>query len=234
VYGPYGGAGYVSRYNPATGTYSRGAVAYGPGGFRGGGTAYNPYTGGFAQTRQGGNVYGSWGSTAVQRGDDWAQTSRVTNRATGTTTRVTRGDDGGGAITRNTPGPGGGGVGRTESGDVYAGRDGNVYRNTGDGWQRYGGDGNWNNVDRPQPVDRNGAAAGTREAGGGLSPETRDQLSRDRAGRTDGTTRTRDLGSVQRGGTTNRGAGTYRPNGGGARSVPRGGGGFRGGGGRRR
>ena len=77
AYGPYGGAGYGARYNPATGAYSRGAVAYGPGGARGYAEAYNPRTGGYAQTRQGSNVYGSWGSTSVQRGDQWANTSRV-------------------------------------------------------------------------------------------------------------------------------------------------------------
>jgi hypothetical protein len=35
VYGPYGGAGYASRYNPRTGTYARGAATWGPGGARG-------------------------------------------------------------------------------------------------------------------------------------------------------------------------------------------------------
>ncbi len=76
MYGPYGGAGVGARYNPRTGTYARGAAAYGPYGARGVAQAYNPRTGTYAATRQGSNVYGSWGSTAVQRGDDWARTSR--------------------------------------------------------------------------------------------------------------------------------------------------------------
>ncbi len=174
AYGPYGGAGVSSRYNPRTGTYSRGAAAWGPYGARGYGEAYNPRTGAYGQTRQGSNVYGSWGSTAVQRGDDWARTSRVTNNRTGTTTRVTQGSGGGGAITRNTPGPGGGGVARTGSGDVYAGRDGNVYKNDGGGWQKYD-NGNWNNVEKPanqsgatardQAATRTGDRAGTGTAG---------------------------------------------------------------------
>ena len=84
------GEGVAARYNPYTGTYARGAVAWGPYGARGAAQAYNPRTGTYAQTRQGSSVYGSWGSTYVQRGDDWAQTSRVTNRVTGNTTRVTR------------------------------------------------------------------------------------------------------------------------------------------------
>ena len=56
-------------------------------------------------TRQGSNVYGSWGSTAVQRGDDWATTNRYTNRQTGTTTRTIRTDEGS-AVTRRGAGGG--------------------------------------------------------------------------------------------------------------------------------
>ncbi len=138
AYGPYGGAGVAQRYNPRTGTYSRGAAAWGPYGARGAASAYNPRTGAYGATRQGSNVYGSWGTTGVARGDDWARTSRYTNNVTGNTTRVTQGSDGGAAITRNAPGVGGGsGVARTEGGDVYAGRDGNVYRKDGDSWQKY-------------------------------------------------------------------------------------------------
>ncbi len=131
AYGPYGGVGASARYNPRTGTYSRGAAAWGPYGAAGAGSAYNPRTGAVGTTRQGSNVYGSWGSTAVQRGDDWAQTNRVTNRATGTTTRTTR-TDSGAAVSRNPQGAGNGGfVAAGESGNVYAGRDGNVYKNDG-------------------------------------------------------------------------------------------------------
>ncbi len=115
AYGPYGGMGASARYNPRTGTYSRGAAAWGPYGARGAGSAYNPRTGAYGPTRQGSNVYGSWGSTAVQRGDDWAQTNRVTNRATGTTTRVTRTDEGA-AVSRNPPGRGGGFVAAGDEG----------------------------------------------------------------------------------------------------------------------
>src|SRR5262249_58507506 len=103
AYGPYGGAGVSSRYNPRTGTYSRGAAAWGPYGARGYGEAYNPRTGAYGRTRQGSSVYGSWGATSVQRGNDWAQTARVSNRATGATTRPTRTSAGRAAITRNGP-----------------------------------------------------------------------------------------------------------------------------------
>jgi hypothetical protein len=226
AYGPYGGAGVTQRYNPRTGTYSRGAAAWGPYGARGYASAYNPRTGTYAQTRQGSNVYGSWGSTAVQRGDDWARTSRVTNNRTGQTTRVTQGSNGGGAITNRGP-QGSGGVARTGSGDVYAGRDGNVYRNTGEGWQKYD-NGSWGNVDKPENrPSANGTSATPR-----TGDSTVGQLDRDRAARTDGNTRTRDAGTYQGGssGRTSTYGGSYRPSGGSSMRS----GGMRGGGGRRR
>jgi hypothetical protein len=226
AYGPYGGAGVGARYNPRTGNYSRGAAAYGPYGSAGAARSYNPRTGTYGQTRQASNVYGSWGSTQVQRGDQWASTNRVTNRATGTTTRTTRTSEGGGAITRNTPGPGGGGVARTGSGDVYAGRDGNVYRNQGGTWQKYD-NGSWGSVDRPahQPAGSTSAARPTtRDAG------TMDQLNRDRGARAEGTQRTRDYGSYSSGRSS---GSSYRSSGSSRSSGYRGGGG-RGGGGRRR
>src|SRR6185436_15892589 len=82
AYGPYGGAGAAQRYNPRTGTY-------GPYGARGAAQAFNPRTGAYGATRQGSNVYGSWGTTGVQRGDDWAATARTTNNATDVTKRRT-------------------------------------------------------------------------------------------------------------------------------------------------
>ena len=125
AYGPYGGAGMGAAYNPRTGTYSRGAAAYGPYGSRATAQAYNPRTGTYAQTRQGSNVYGNWGSSSVQRGDNWAQSGHYTSNVTGNTTRAVK----------------------TSSGDVYAGHDGNVYRKSGDSWQSWD-NGNWKGSDR--------------------------------------------------------------------------------------
>ncbi len=240
AYGPYGGAGVTSRYNPRTGTYSRGAAAWGPYGARGYGQAYNPRTGAYGQTRQGSNVYGSWGTTSVQRGDQWASTSRYTNRATGDTTRVTRTDSGGAAVTHRGPGADAGAV-RTRSGDVYAGRDGNVYRNEGGSWQKYE-NGSWSSADRSTTAARDRSAGGTANrsntgtttgpaapAGGGrLDASTMDQLNRDSRARSEGSQRTRDYsnyrsssgGGSRSGGSSAR---SYRPSGG-----------SRGGGGRRR
>jgi hypothetical protein len=248
AYGPYGGAGVGSRYNPRTGTYSRGAAAYGPYGSRAAGQAYNPRTGAYAQTRQGSNVYGSWGSTQVQRGDQWASTNRYTNRQTGNTTRVTQGSGGGESIRRTGPGGSTSTIGRTGSGDVYAGRDGNVYRRNGDSWQQYDGSGNWSNVATDQQrqqaqqradqartnaqagqTSRTGAEAGTMKAGerpgaGAGGGNTVGQLNSDAAARSRGSERTSNWSSGR-----SSGGSSYKA-GGGARS----GGTSRGGGGRRR
>ena len=225
VYGPYGGAGVGARYNPRTGTYARGAAAWGPYGARGAATAYNPRTGARGATRQGSNVYGSWGQTGVRRGDQWATTSRVTNNRTGATTRRTDTSGGGTAITRNGPGAGNNsGVVRTGNDNVYAGRDGNVYRNTGSGWQKYD-NGSWNSAQTPTPQQREQAQQRADQArdSAGANPTT-SQLNRDSAARADGAQRTRDSGTVNRGSGN---AGSYRPSGGGMRSAPRGGGGRR-------
>jgi hypothetical protein len=102
---------------------------------------------------------------------------------------------------------------------VYAGRDGNVYRNQGDSWQKYE-NGGWSNAERP--VGTAGQAR-DRAAQSGLSSDTATQLNRDRSARMDGAQRTRDFNSAGRSGS-----GSYRPSGGGSFG---GGGGFRGGGG---
>jgi hypothetical protein len=232
VYGPYGGVGMGASYNPRTGTYARGAAAYGPYGSRAAGQAYNPRTGTYAQTRQGSNVYGNWGTSSVQRGDNWAQTAHRENYRTGTSSGAIRTSEGGGAVSRTGPGGDRTTVGRTQGGDIYAGHDGNVYRrNEGGGWEQNTGSGGWSNVEGAgqgaQARDRattGGATAGTTAAG------TRDrastsgatsQLERDSSARTSGNTRTTNRSGWQSSGATRSGAGSY----GGARA---------GGGGRRR
>ena len=242
IYGPYGGAGFGARYNPSTGTYARGAFAYGPYGARGAAQAYNPRTGAYAQTRQGSNVYGSWGSTQVQRGDDWVNTKRFTNSA-GNTTRVTRGDQGG-MISRR--GPNGGGFVGTKGDNVYAGRDGNVYRRDSNGnWSKWD-NGSWNSAQRPEQrgdssvrdsmmndrarnTERSDRARGERAANtsgsGQIDRGTMGTLERDRAARSSGAQRSRDFGTYNR----SRSSGSMGGSRGGG-GFSRGGGGFRGGG----
>ena len=171
------------------------------------GEAYNPRTGAYGQTRQGSNVYGSWGTTSVQRGDQWAQTARVTNNARpATTTRVTQGSGGGAAVTQRAAAARTRGVVRTGSGDVYAGRDGNVYRNEGGSWQKYD-NGSWGSVDRPTPQagttqarDRSTTGSGA-TAGAGTPPRgTSSTATRGRA--SEGTQRTRDYSSYRGSGSS--------------------------------
>lgn len=245
IYGPYGGVGYGARYNPSTGTYARGAFAYGPYGARGAAQAYNPRTGAYAQTRQGSGVYGSWGSTYVQRGDDWASTKRFTNRTTGNTTRVTRGDEGG--MIRRKGESGSGFVG-ARGDNVYAGRDGNVYRRDENGnWSKWD-NGSWNSAGRgdnsvrdnmlndsarqrerqDRVSQRDNASRSDRVSQGGrnqVDNSTMRSLERDRMNRAEGSRRSSDFGSYNRNRSGN--MGSYRSGG-----FSRGGG-FRGGGGRR-
>jgi hypothetical protein len=193
AYGPYGGAGYAARYNPSTGTYSRGTVAWGLGGARGAAEAWNPRSGASAQTRQGASIFGSWGSAAVQRGDQWAQT-RVINRATGATTRAT--DVGGG--------------------NIFAGFDGNVYRKQDGSWQKYES-GGWATVERPAGTS---GQLGARADQSAFPSATKNQLNQDFVTRREGWQRTNDLGAIRTSGAAR--PGSYRPNGGGLRAGGRG------------
>jgi hypothetical protein len=208
VYGPFGGAGAAAVYNPRTGAYARGAAAYGPYGGRAVAQAWNPRTGTYAQTRQGGNIYGNWGSSYVQRGDEWARTSHVTNYATGATTRTIRGDEGA-AVTRKGP-EGRSTIARSAGGDVYAGHDGNVYRRTTDGSWEHWSNGGWG------PAEKPAAGGQTRPGQGGAG--TRElstlsgQLERDRTARFQGEQRTRDWGSFRRSPSMQR-AGSFRSGG---------------------
>jgi len=211
AYGPYGGVGMGAAYNPRTGTYARGATAYGPYGSRSYAQAYNPRTGGYAQTRQGSNVYGNWGTSTVQRGDSWAQTAHVDNYRNGTSTTAARTSAGGAAISRDGPGGSGGTVARTAGGDIYAGRDGNVYRKTeGGSWEQGNGSGGWSPVGNGNTPSQLPSGAGDGAAGGANRPSQQpaastrpantsstSQLDRDSAARSAGNQRTTTRSTVQ-------------------------------------
>jgi hypothetical protein len=217
AYGPYGGAGVGAAYNPRTGTYARGAAAYGPYGSRSFAQAYNPRTGTYAQTRQGSSVYGNWGSTTVQRGDDWAQGGHVSN-ARGTTAGV-RTDEGKGAIAHSGV-TGSGFVAGEKGGDMYAGKDGNVYKkNEGGQWQKYG-DSGWSNVDsaaRPKTAStqtRQPQTATTGQRATASDAGTVGQLNKDASARREGQARTSSYGSYKGGSGGRSAAGSYRGGGG--------------------
>jgi hypothetical protein len=241
AYGPYGGVARGASYNPSTGTYKRGAMAWGPTGANGYMQAYNPRTGTYAGTRQGSNVYGSWGSSNVQRGDDWVKTQRVTDNQGNTRWKAE--GSGGGKYTGWSNDAHRGGVG-VKGDDIYAGRDGNVYRKTDSGWQSWDKGQGWSDAgaggNRPSQQPAGGGAGGNRPS---QQPSTQPgrggaeagQLDRDARARQEGSRQTKDYGNYQRNGgssSSNRGGSS---SGGGSRGGSRGGGGGgRGGGGRRR
>jgi hypothetical protein len=145
--GPYGSASCGAGYNPYTGTYARGGTVSTPYGTRSAAQAYNPYTGTYAQPRQGSSPTAQWGSSYVLRGNQSASMGHYSG-ANGTVAGIStsQGGKAAGASTAwgNTA------AGKTASGNMYAAHDGNVYKNTGNGWQKYD-NGSWNSVNKPQP-----------------------------------------------------------------------------------
>jgi hypothetical protein len=168
VYGPYGGAGYVAAYNPATGIYSRGAYAYGPYGSAGYRAAYNPYTGTYAAkgyratpygTATAGRAYNPYtGARAaggrVSTAYGSAGRAAAYNPATGkgAVAGGVSGARGSAAGIRTSEGTGAaawdtrsgqGAVAKTKNDNVYAARNGNVYKKDSDGnWSTNAG-GSW-------------------------------------------------------------------------------------------
>jgi hypothetical protein len=147
VYGPYGSATRAADYNPYTGTYARGASVSTPYGSRTVAQAYNPYTGTYAQTRQGSSPTAQWGSSYVSLGGESATMGHYST-ANATVAGIS-GSQGGKAAASSTAW-GNSAVAKTASGNMYAGHDGNVYKNTGDGWEKYN-NGSWNPVNKPSP-----------------------------------------------------------------------------------
>lgn len=237
VYGPYGGATGFASYNPYTGTYARGASVYGPYGSASAGRAYNPYTGTYARgasvstaygtrsaaqaynpytgagaaTRQGSSPYGQWGSSVVTKGNQAVQTGHVSN-SQGTIAGA-RSTSGAKAIA-GSGAYGSGGAVKTAGGDMYAGHDGNVYKNTGNGWQQYN-NGGWDSVNKPTPNQAR------QTAGSSARPQVQSSqmqsLNQDFQNRQRGAAQSQNFQNFQRSGGLSGGRG--------------GGGGFRGGGG---
>jgi hypothetical protein len=146
VYGPYGGYGRSAAYNPATGAYVRRAGAWGP--YQGamGTSFYNPRTGAWGSGHRYGNAYQSWGQGVVGHGDQWAKGGYYSD-SRGTVGGVRT--SGGGRLVAAGNGDNRAIVGRTSDGDLYAGKDGNIYRRDQSGnWQQHG-DGGWNSISAP-------------------------------------------------------------------------------------
>jgi len=159
-------------------------------------------------------VYGSWGAGVVSKGDQWAKgASRTTDQGTV------------------------GGIKTSEGGSVikgqnntYVGKDGNVYRKSDSGWQKYE-NGSWTSPDRSRgnTASQLPAQAGTgnRVSSGDV---TRD-LNHESANRAAGDQRASQWNNQYSQRTGAQSAPSPAPS---AGAMPRGGGGgMRGGGGRR-
>jgi len=144
--GPYGSGTRSASYNPYTGTATRTGSVSTPYGSAAAGQAYNPYTGAYGQTKQGSNAYGSWGSSAVSTPYGSATSQHETGARGSEGTMQT---SAGGKAAATSTAYGSSAVGKTASGNLYADHNGNVYKNTGSGWQSYN-NGSWNNVNTQQ------------------------------------------------------------------------------------
>jgi hypothetical protein len=134
AYGPYGSAHASTGYNPNTGTYARGGSVSTPYGTTGAAQAYNPNTGAYAQTHQTSNAYGNYGSSTVSKNGNTAYTQHQTT-ANGTVASAQT-SAGGSAVAASGKYGNSGGVAQTANGNKYAAANGNVYKNTGSGWNQ--------------------------------------------------------------------------------------------------
>jgi hypothetical protein len=201
AYGPYGGYGRAAAYNPATGGYVRRAGAWGP--YQGamGTSFYNPRTGTWGGGYRYANGYQGWGQGVVHRGDQWARGGYYYDDR-GAVGGI-RNSEGGGMIAAGN-GDNRGMVARTSDGDLYVGKDGDIYRRDQNGnWQQRG-DGSWNNInydnlsaDQKQRVDQ----AKSKVAESDRATQARNSRSSDSGARAS----TREAGSSQLG--ANRGSG---------------------------
>ncbi len=251
VYGPYGSASAGRAYNPYTGTMARGGSVTTPYGTARGGAAYNPYTGATARagsvstaygtrsaaggynpstgvgaaTRQGSSTYGQWGSSVVSNGNRTAQTGHVsTSQGTLAGARSSTGA----AVVGGSGAYGSGAVGKTSSGDMYAARDGNVYKNTGSGWQSYN-NGSWNPANAQGQQARSSANAQAQQARGSAQQRAPTQeMNQEFQNRQRGAAQSQNFQNMQR--SVGGGGGRFGGGGGGGGGRFSGGGG----GGRRR
>jgi hypothetical protein len=133
AYGPNGAARVGTAYNPSTGTYARGASTVTPYGTQKVGQAYNPNTGAYGATHQASNAYGSYGSSVVSKNGQTAYTQHQTTAQGSVGTVQT---SAGGKGIAGTGVNGNAAAGQTANGNKYAAANGNVYKNTGSGWNQ--------------------------------------------------------------------------------------------------
>lgn len=134
AYGPNGVARAGNAYNPSTGTYARGASTTTAYGTQKVGQAYNPNTGAYAATHQASNAYGSYGSSVVSKNGNTAYTQHQTT-ANGTVASAQT-SEGGSAVAASGKYGNSAAAGQAANGNKYATANGNVYKNTGSGWNQ--------------------------------------------------------------------------------------------------
>ena len=210
AYGPYGGAGVGARYNPRTGTYSRGAPRPGARTARAAlrrrlQPAHRRVRPRPARAR---TSTAAGAQTGVQRGDDWAtDLARHQQRH--------RHDDARDAGQRRRRGRrrGHGPAGQTAASPAPAAATSTPAatatstRRTGDSWQKYD-NGGWNNVQQPtQAQQRSGAVQAAPARPRSANQTAMSQFQSAAAARAQGAQRTH---TYSRGG----GGSSYRPSGG--------------------
>jgi len=220
VYGPYGGAGAISAYDPTTGGYVHGNAVWGPDGASGNASWYNPRTGVSGSTSQNSNAYGRWGSSTFAGPNQTVHTQSQSG-ARGSTGSFTSSSGAAGAGAKGAGGNSAGVV-KTSGGDVYAGADGNVYKKTDSGWQKYN-NGSWSQVQKPEQqrsaagqggatsADRSSNLSGQTERAQGVrtsgGADNMGQLEHDRQARTTGMQGRGSFGGGAYGGGGMRGGG---------------------------
>jgi hypothetical protein len=132
--GPYGAARAGTAYNPSTGTYARGAETATPYGTQKVGQAYNPNTGAYAQTHQTSNAYGSYGSSEYSKNGQTTYTQHESNAYGSASTMEST--NGAKAASGTTASGQHYAEGESANGTKYAAQNGNVYKNSGSGWQQ--------------------------------------------------------------------------------------------------
>ena len=179
IYGPNGGAGAFSAYNPTTGSYAHGSAVWGPDGASGNANWYNANTGRSGSTQQNSNAYGRWGSSTISGPNQTVHTQSQSN-AQGSAGSFSSSSGAKGAGVSGAGGNSAGAV-KTAGGDVYAGADGNVYKKTSNGWEKYD-NGSWSQVQQPKDSAQNRQS--TQSGQGNVSGQTQSRASQGSDART--------------------------------------------------
>jgi hypothetical protein len=151
TYGAYGSATRTASYNPYTGTATRTASTTTAYGKQSVGQAYNPYTGSYGATHQGSSPTAQWGSSYVSQGN---KSATIQHYTTSQGTVASGQTNTGGKAAGTSTAYGNTAAAKSSNGDMYAGHDGNVYKNTGSGWQKSNGNGSWSNVNTTQNQEK--------------------------------------------------------------------------------